>query len=50
MTMTNYQVPLWSMAFGALVLDEALPGRFFAALAFILAGLAVTRSAGRVRA
>ncbi|MDO9525600.1 MAG: DMT family transporter [Gemmobacter sp.] len=49
MTLTNYQVPLWSMAFGALVLNEALPGRFFVALALILAGLAVTQAGGRKR-
>ncbi len=43
MTMVNYQVPLWSMAFGAIVLNEALPHRFFAALALILAGLAISQ-------
>ncbi len=41
MTLVNYQVPCWSMAFGALILGEDLPGRFFIALAFILAGLAL---------
>ena len=39
MTLVNYQVPLWSMAFGAAFLGEVLPPRFFAALALILAGL-----------
>ncbi|MBV0912489.1 DMT family transporter [Anianabacter salinae] len=39
MTLTNYQVPCWSMAFGALILGEDLPGHFFVALALILAGL-----------
>ncbi|EKE45299.1 Integral membrane protein DUF6 [Oceaniovalibus guishaninsula JLT2003] len=43
MTLVNYQVPLWSMAFGALLLAEALPPRFFAALALILMGLAVSQ-------
>ncbi|RVT87038.1 DMT family transporter [Rhodobacteraceae bacterium CCMM004] len=43
MTLVNYQVPLWAMAFGALVLAEALPWRFFAALALILTGLAVSQ-------
>ncbi|MFU8882382.1 MAG: DMT family transporter [Rhodobacterales bacterium] len=43
MTLVNYQVPLWSMAFGALILSEALPWRFFAALALIMAGLALSQ-------
>ncbi|WP_422071490.1 DMT family transporter [Tranquillimonas rosea] len=43
MTLVNYQVPLWSMAFGALVLGEVLPPRFFAALALILTGVAVSQ-------
>lgn len=41
MTLVNYQVPIWAMATGALFLGEALPWRFFAALALILGGLAV---------
>jgi drug/metabolite transporter (DMT)-like permease len=43
MTMTGYQVPVWSMIFGALVLGEALPLRFFAALGLILAGLVISQ-------
>jgi len=43
MTLVNYQVPVWSMIFGALVLSEALPWRFFAALALILLGLAISQ-------
>lgn len=43
MTLVNYQVPVWSMVFGAAVLGEALPLRFFAALALILAGLAISQ-------
>ncbi|MBV1867147.1 MAG: DMT family transporter [Marinosulfonomonas sp.] len=39
MTLVNYQVPLWSMLLGAIVLSEALPFRFFLALIVILAGL-----------
>ncbi|MGR3485813.1 MAG: DMT family transporter [Paracoccaceae bacterium] len=39
MSQVSYQVPVWSMIFGALVLGEALPWRFFAALALILLGL-----------
>ncbi|MBJ3762169.1 DMT family transporter [Maribius pontilimi] len=43
MTLVNYQVPVWSMVLGALVLGEDLPLRFFAALALILAGLAISQ-------
>ena len=43
MTLVNYQVPLWSMIFGALILNEVLPLRFFAALALILTGLAISQ-------
>jgi drug/metabolite transporter (DMT)-like permease len=47
MTTVNYQVPLWSVLFGWAVLDEVLPLRFFAALALILAGLAVSQRRNR---
>ena len=43
MTLVNYQVPVWAMLFGALVLGEVLPFRFFPALALILAGLLVSQ-------
>ncbi|WP_282168552.1 DMT family transporter [Ruegeria atlantica] len=43
MTLVNYQVPIWSMVFGAWVLSEALPVRFFVALAMILTGLAISQ-------
>ncbi len=43
MTLVNYQVPVWSMVFGAALLGEVLPWRFFAALALILAGLATSQ-------
>lgn len=49
MTLVNYQVPVWSMLFGALVLSEVLPGRFFVALALIAAGLAVSQARRRRR-
>lgn len=41
---TNYQVPVWSVIFGVAILNEALPPRFLAALALILAGLFVSRA------
>ena len=43
MTLVNYQVPLWSVVFGAFVLREDLPFRFFAALGLILCGLAISQ-------
>ena len=43
MTLVNYQVPLWSVIFGWAILSEALPMRFFAALALILCGLAISQ-------
>jgi drug/metabolite transporter (DMT)-like permease len=41
-------VPLWSMGFGTLILGEALPPTFFAALVLILSGMAVSQS-GRAK-
>jgi len=43
MTLVNYQVPLWSMIFGVIVLSEVLPLRFFVALGLILIGLAISQ-------
>ncbi len=43
MTLVNYQVPVWSMIFGAFVLSEVLPIRFFAALALIMIGLMISQ-------
>ena len=43
MTLVNYQVPLWSVLFGTIVLSETLPLRFFAALGMILLGLAISQ-------
>jgi drug/metabolite transporter (DMT)-like permease len=41
MSLVSYQVPIWSMIFGAWILSEDLPLRFFAALALILTGLVI---------
>ena len=49
MTLVNYQVPLWSVLFGAVILSETLPLRFFAALALILSGLAISQWASLKR-
>ncbi|MDO6589047.1 EamA/RhaT family transporter [Loktanella sp. D2R18] len=46
LTLVNYQVPVWSMIFGALILSEALPWRFFAALGLIMCGLIVSQWKG----
>jgi drug/metabolite transporter (DMT)-like permease len=43
MTLTSYQVPVWSVIFGVAVLAEDLPLRFFAALTLILAGLLLSQ-------
>ncbi len=43
MSLVNYQVPLWSVLFGVLILNEVLPLRFFAALILILIGLAISQ-------
>lgn len=43
MSLTNYQVPLWSVSFGALILDEPLPPSLLAALALILTGVGLSQ-------
>lgn len=49
MTLVNYQVPMWSVLFGVMILNEILPWRFFVALALILTGLAVSQSRSLIR-
>jgi drug/metabolite transporter (DMT)-like permease len=48
LSLVNYQVPVWAVVIGALVLDEALPGHFLMALAVILTGLFIAQL-GRYR-
>ena len=43
MSLINYLIPVWAVLLGALVLDERLPGRAFAALGLILGGIVVSR-------
>jgi len=43
MSLVNYQVPVWSVIFGAVFLGEALPSRTLWALALILAGVAISQ-------
>ena len=52
LSLVNYQVPLWAMAFGALLLGETITERAPAALALILSGVAISQFGdrlGRVR-
>jgi drug/metabolite transporter (DMT)-like permease len=44
MTLTNYQVPVWSVLFGSLFLEETLPATLFVALALILLGVAIIQA------
>ena len=44
MSMVNYQVPLWAIAFGVFFLREEVPTSFIAALGLIMIGLAISQS------
>lgn len=43
MSLTNYQVPVWSVCLGALILGEQLPPSLLWALVFILCGVALSQ-------
>lgn len=43
MSLVNYQVPVWSVLLGALLLNEPLPPSLLQAMALILAGLAISQ-------
>lgn len=43
MTLVNFQVPLWSVFFGAVLLFEPVPSSLFAALVLILSGLVIAQ-------
>ncbi len=45
MSLLNYQVPVWSVVLGALVLAEPLPSSLLSAMALILTGLALSQYA-----
>jgi len=49
MSLINYLIPVWAVVLGALVLDERLPARAFAALALILGGIVLSRFEARPR-
>ncbi|WP_294606960.1 DMT family transporter [uncultured Roseovarius sp.] len=43
MSLVNYQVPVWSVALGALILSEPLPPSLLMALSLILCGVALSQ-------
>lgn len=43
MTLVNFQVPLWSVVFGAVLLSEPTPSSLFAAMVLILSGLVISQ-------
>ncbi|MEL6465468.1 MAG: DMT family transporter [Pseudomonadota bacterium] len=43
MSITNYQVPVWSVVMGALILNEPLPSSLLLAMALILAGVGLSQ-------
>ena len=47
MSMVNYHVPIWAIAFGIVLLNEALPPSFVGALALILTSLAIVQHSQR---
>ena len=44
LSLVNYQVPVWALIIGMVVLNESLPGQFVWALGLILIGLAVSQA------
>ena len=43
MSITNYQVPVWSVVMGALILNEPLPSSLLLAMTLILAGVGLSQ-------
>ena len=43
MSLVNYQVPVWSVVLGALILAEPLPPSLLYAMALILAGVGLSQ-------
>lgn len=44
LVLVNYQVPVWAVVFGMLLLNETLPSQFIGALSLILLGLAISQA------
>lgn len=49
LSLVNYQVPIWAVTIGMVVLGEALPSKFVWALGLILLGLAISQIPGRAK-
>ena len=49
MSLTNYQVPVWSVLLGAWILSEPLPPSLLLAMALILAGVALSQARALAR-
>ena len=43
MSLVNYQVPVWSVCLGALLLNEPLPPSLLYAMVLILSGVALSQ-------
>ena len=43
MSLVNYQVPVWSVVLGAILLAEPLPASLIWAMAFILSGVGLSQ-------
>ena len=43
LSLVNYQVPVWAVLIGAVILSETIPGHFITSLLVILVGLAVAQ-------
>ena len=49
LSLVNYQVPVWAVLIGVVILSETLPGHFVTALIVILGGVAISQFAERLR-
>ena len=49
LSLVNYQVPVWAVLIGVVILSETLPGHFVTALIVILGGVAISQFADRLR-
>ena len=49
LVLVNYQVPVWAVVFGVVLLNETLPGQFIGALSLILLGLAISQGRRKLK-
>ena len=49
LSLVNYQVPIWAVVFGVVLLGETLPAQFIYALGLILIGVAISQIKRRTR-